>query len=283
MDKVLNEQQIKSICGILADTHNGLTKSELKTHLSLCRIPITDDGNRNINNGFAYQIGLNKKDWLYNCFAMQVNKSQSCNCIYEFIQSALNPINYTKEDKRPKYQWLLEELNKVLLLIGLQVGANGKIAIVQKANTLSEADERVNHLRKKLYERAIHSEVKKYCIVDYLRKDYFNAVFEAAKGLAERVRNITGLKKDGGKLFEEAFSTNDPFLFFNTLSTDSERSEFIGLKELLCAIFHLARNPEAHTPKINWKIDETKALDVLTLISFAHKYLDECHKMPNKP
>lgn len=129
----------------------------------------------------------------------------------------------------------------------------------------------------------IHSEVKKYCIVDYLRKDYFNAVFEAAKGLAERVRNITGLKKDGGKLFEEAFSTNDPFLFFNTLSTDSERSEFIGLKELLCAIFHLARNPEAHTPKINWKIDETKALDVLTLISFAHKYLDECHKMPNKP
>ena len=35
-------------------------------------------------------------------------------------------------------------------------------------------------------------------------------------------------------------------------------------------------------PKINWKVDETKALDILTLISFAHKYLDECHRMPNK-
>jgi uncharacterized protein (TIGR02391 family) len=52
------------------------------------------------------------------------------------------------------------------------------------------------------------------------------------------------------------------------------------LKELLESIFHLVRNPAAHTPKINWKIDEIKALDILTLISFAHKYLDECHKVP---
>jgi hypothetical protein len=45
--------------------------------------------------------------------------------------------------------------------------------------------------------------------------------------------------------------------------------------------FHCTKNnPAAHTPKINWKIDEIKALDILTLISFAHKYLDECHKVP---
>ena len=66
------------------------------------------------------------------------------------------------------------------------------------------------------------------------------------------------------------------------MSTNSERSEFAGLKELLEAIFHLVRNPAAHTPKVNWKSDETKALDILTLISFAHKYLDECHRMPGK-
>lgn len=44
----------------------------------------------------------------------------------------------------------------------------------------------------------------------------------------------------------------------------------------------LVRNPVAHTPKINWKVDKDKALDILTLISFAHKYLDERHKMPGK-
>ena len=66
------------------------------------------------------------------------------------------------------------------------------------------------------------------------------------------------------------------------MQTESEKSEIIGLKELMEAIFHLVRNPAVHTPKINWKVDEAKALDVLTLISFAHKYLDECHKMPGK-
>jgi len=51
---------------------------------------------------------------------------------------------------------------------------------------------------------------------------------------------------------------------------------------LLESIFHLVRNPAAHSPKINWKTDEIKTLDILTLISFAHKYLDECRKMPGK-
>jgi uncharacterized protein (TIGR02391 family) len=90
------------------------------------------------------------------------------------------------------------------------------------------------------------------------------------------------LSDDGVELFQTAFSTKDPYIFFNKLSTKSEVSEFNGLKKLLEAIFQLVRNPAAHTPKVNWKIDETKALDILTVISFAHKYLDECHKMPYK-
>ena len=108
-------------------------------------------------------------------------------------------------------------------------------------------------------------------------------VFESAKGLAQRVRDITGLTNDGGELFQTAFSLKDPWIIFNSLTTESEKSEYKGLKELLEAIFHLARNPAAHTPKINWRVDENKALDILTLISFAHKYLGECYKMPGKP
>ncbi len=98
----------------------------------------------------------------------------------------------------------------------------------------------------------------------------------------QRVRQMSGLTTDGGTLFQTAFSKNDPYLFFNSMQTDSEKSEFTGLKELLESIFHLVRNPAAHTPKVNWKVDEAKALDILTLISFAHKYLDECHKIPGK-
>ena len=105
-------------------------------------------------------------------------------------------------------------------------------------------------------------------------------MFEAAKGLAERVREITGLTTDGSALFQKAFAKNDPYIFFNSLISESEINEFVGLKELLESIFHLVRNPAAHTPKVNWRIDEIKALDILTVISFAHKYLDECRKVP---
>lgn len=82
--------------------------------------------------------------------------------------------------------------------------------------------------------------------------------------------------------FKQLFLKMILICFFNSMKTDSKISEFIGLKELIEAIFHLVRNPAAHTPKINWKVDEDKALDILTVISFAHKYLDECHKMPGK-
>ena len=258
----LDQQQLKSLCGIVAHTSEGLTKSELTTLLGQCRICSVDDGSS--RNQLGYTIGLNKRDWL------------------SFLQAVLNPAAYTSADSRQKYRYLFEETNKVLLFAGLSIDQSGRLVAVSQAETLSEVDQRVNHLKKALYDRAIHSEVQKYCVEDYLRADYYDAVFEASKGLAERVRQISGLTTDGGTLFQTVFSKNDPYIFFNAMKTDSERSEFTGLKELLEAIFHLVRNPAAHTPKVNWKTDETKVLDILTLISFAHKYLDECHRMPGK-
>lgn len=276
--KILNEQQLKAICDVLADTNRGLTKTELTRLLEQCQIPVMDDGKS--SNGLTYTVGLNKRDWLYKCFANEINSHKSFERVFIFIKKALNPVSYTSEESRQKYHFLFEEINKVLLLIGLNISNEGKLTEVAQAKTLDEVDRRVSNLRRQLYNRAIHHEVKKYCIQDYLRKDYYDAVFEAAKGLAERVREITGLTIDGSALFQKAFAKNDPYIFLNSLKTESEINEFLGLKELLESIFHLVRNPAAHTPKINWKIDEIKALDILTLISFAHKYLDECHKVP---
>ena len=278
----LNEQQIKAICDVLGDTQQGLTKTEITQTLRECRIPVLDDGNRTIGGGLAYEIGLNKRDWLYHCLISEISKTKSISHVLSFVEHALDPVKYTSQQKREKYAWRLEETNRVLCLVGLSIGNDGRLKAIVKASTLDEVDRRVNNLQKKLYDRSIHEEVKKYCISDYLRKDYYDAVFEASKGLAERVRQITGLVLDGGALFQTAFSTKDPFLFFNALKTPSEISEFTGLKELLESIFHLVRNPAAHTPKVNWKTDETKALDILTMISFAHKYLDECHRIPGK-
>lgn len=279
--KILDEQQLKAVCDVLAETDSGYTKTELTRLLQQSKIEIASDGRT--SNAYGYSLGLNKRDWLYNCLAKEINKSHSLNKVYLFLEKALNPVAFTDERHREKYKYLFEGTNKALLLAGLEITTEGKLIEVVQAKTLDEVDRRVNSLQRQLYNRAIHWEVQKYCIKDYLQKDYYDAVFEAAKGLAERVREMSGLTTDGGTLFQTAFSKNDPYLFFNSMQTDSEKSEFTGLKELMEAIFHLVRNPAAHTPKINWKVDEVKALDVLTLISFAHKYLDECHKMPGKP
>jgi len=55
------------LCGV------ALTKTELKSTLHNCGISEVDDGGRMINGGMFYQIGFNKRDWLYNCFAADMN------------------------------------------------------------------------------------------------------------------------------------------------------------------------------------------------------------------
>lgn len=280
LEKIFTEQNLHNISAIIADTNRGLTKSELERHLRESKIVLVSDGS--FNNGVYYKIGLNKRDWLYNCFANEINTTHSFNKIVKFIEIVMDPTNYTKMEKRGQYQFILEELNKILLLLGCEINSSGKLTEKVKATTLEEVDRRVNSLKKKLYDRNIHSEVTKYCIKDYLRKDYFDAVFEATKGLAERVREISGLGSDGNELFQSAFASKDPYIILNMLASESEKNEYNGLKELLISLFHLVRNPMAHTPKINWKQNENEALDILTIISFAHKYLDKCYKNPSK-
>lgn len=274
----MNQQALKSLADILGDTDDGLTESEIRVLLGQTGIKILDKGNR--NNSLTYSIGLNKRDWLYNCFINDINVSKSYGKTYSFVKNALAPVRFIKDESREKYEFLLINCNKILLQLGLEMSRSGDLIKVPKAESLSEVDRRVDSLGKKLNERRIHHEVRKYCKKELLEENYYSAVFEASKGVAERVRVLAQLNLDGGKLFDEAFSTKNPCLFMNKLETQSEKSEFSGVKDLLNAIFHLVRNPIAHTPKLNWTIEEDKALDILTLISTAHKYLDECNTMP---
>ena len=57
-----------------------------------------------------------------------------------------------------------------------------------------------------------------------------------------------------------------PLLAFNTLTTQTERSEHAGFATLLKGCFATIRNPRAHEPRILWK-DEDDTIDYLTLVS----------------
>lgn len=268
----MKDEDLNALCEVLANT---LTHSQINK--LLCECAIKNMGQETKKFDFGNIPGDNKKDKLLKSFRIVDDKY-----VYIFIQKVVDPVLYTDMTKREGYDELVEALNRILLFDGKEINSSGKIVSSTRVTTLNEADRRVSSLKRQLYDRKIHSEVTKYCNNELLKKDYFEAVFEAAKGLAERVRTITGLTTDGTELFQTAFSQKAPYIFFNAITTKSEINEHNGLNELLCSIFHMVRNPQAHTPKINWPVEEDKALDILTIISFAHKYLDLCNKIPGK-
>jgi uncharacterized protein (TIGR02391 family) len=140
---------------------------------------------------------------------------------------------------------------------------------------LDEAEQRTRTIRAKFAGRRIHPEVIKYCRVELLQENYFHAVFEAAKGLAQRIRDMSSVHLDGAALVDQVFSVERPVLAFNTLQTETERSEHKGFAALLKGCFSAVRNPLAHQPKLLWQ-GEDDAADYLSLISLLHRKLDDC-------
>ena len=112
-----------------------------------------------------------------------------------------------------------------------------------------------------------------------MQDNYFHAVFEASKGLAQRIRDMTGVQLDGAALIDRVFALDRPLLALNALRTESERSEHKGFALLLKGCFSAIRNPRAHEPKILWE-GEDDAVDYLTLLSLLHRKLDAAVQVP---
>lgn len=80
-------------------------------------------------------------------------------------------------------------------------------AIRTTTNLLTVTGSLSNRLRAELTRRGVHADVLKYCAADFLRQDYFDAVFETSKSLAEKIRQRTGINADGAQLFDLALPT----------------------------------------------------------------------------
>ncbi|MFA6470398.1 MAG: TIGR02391 family protein [Candidatus Latescibacterota bacterium] len=174
-----------------------------------------------------------------------------------------------------------EELNRVLAFEGLRLTDQGTLESCKQARTITEAEALADQLRRKLIERRVHSDVLKFCRAELVEGNYFHAVLEATKSVAQKIRDKTGLSSDGGELVDDAFGIGKkacPVLAFNALSTESEQSEHKGLMNLMKGFFGTFRNPTAHAPRIAWEITEQDALDMMTVASLLHRRLDEAVK-----
>ena len=121
-------------------------------------------------------------------------------------------------------------------------------------------------------------DVLQFCRAELLQENYFHAVFEATKSVADKIREKSTLTTDGARLVDEAFgfgAGNRPILAFNSLRTETEISEHRGLMNLIKRLFGTFRSTTAHAPKIKWMIREQDAFDMLTFTFLLHRRLDE--------
>jgi uncharacterized protein (TIGR02391 family) len=259
----LSDGQLQTVAQILGECATG---SEISNILSRC--------------GLVDNSGQSTK-WrrLYWVFSDYQSRYRSANGVLDFTRTLLEPARFVGRNQ--EFESHRGYINTCLALAGLEYGADGQFRQVTAARTLSEAESRVQTIRAKFQGRRIHPEVLKYCRAELLQDNYFHAVFEAAKGVAQRIRDLSGVQADGAALVDRVFSVESPFLAMNSLQNPTEKSEHIGFAMLLKGCFAAVRNPLAHEPRILWE-GEDDAADYLSLLSLLHKKLDECFVVPGR-
>jgi uncharacterized protein (TIGR02391 family) len=259
---VFNETNLRAICDILGDTSSGLTGREIGQLLQACGV---DDP----------LPGQTKRQRLFEALYQRQHRDNCGNLVIAFVHAAMNPVRYVSvpqlfEDRR-------SQLNQVLSFSGFALGNDGKLQLIRAVSTLTEAQERAGHLHKELLSRKVHPDVLRFCQAELLQENYFHAVFEVTKSVADKIRERSSLTGDGSSLVDEAFGLGKsgiPILAFNSLQTETEHSEHTGLMNLMKGLFGTFRNTTAHVPKIKWGIEEQDALDMLSLASLLHRRLD---------
>ena len=221
------------------------------------------------------QPGATKRYRLAAALLAKQSRDGVGNCVVAFIHSAMNPVRFASDPEQ--FDGRRHELNRVLGFAGLSLGEDGKLRRSAATKTLTEAALRANRLRTEMLRRGVHSQVLAYCRDELVANDCFDAVFEAVKGLGDRVRSMSGVQGDGAALVQRVFAVGRsglPMFAFNSLRSDSERSEQTGLVNLMTGVFGTFRNPAAHEPKAKWHVTEIDALDLLTTLSLIHRRLD---------
>lgn len=262
-----DDATLEQICKLLGD---ALTGSEIGRMLEAIKVE---------------DPGANMTKWkrLLAALDAQQRRHGVGNHVVQFVHAAMAPVRYVGQphvfdDQRAA-------LNPILAFAGYTLGPDGKMRHAEAVATVAEAEERAGRLRAELTRRRVHADVLKACRAELLQDNYFHAVLEAAKSVALKIRQRTGLTTDGHRLVDDAFglAAGHPRLAFNSLRTESERNEHVGLMNVMKGVFSAFRNPTAHEPKVTWIVEEQDALDLLSTVSILHRRLDGAVVVPHAP
>lgn len=189
------------------------------------------------------------------------------------LEHFYNPALYIQ---RPdEYSANVKRMNEVLAFVGVTINPKGKIVAITPAGTIFQAKHRAQSLLQKVEDRGMHTKIKEYCREDLLKDDYYDVVYESVKGIFEHIREITDFHElDGQKLISKVFSADAPWILINSFRTESEKSEHKGFANLLNGLHGHFRNPAAHQLKRSWAKKEAEVLEILAIISYVHRRLE---------
>ena len=210
---------------------------------------------------------------MFNAVVTVQNRIHDGRPLINLVLRVMTPVRFSSQAGFDTTRTLV---NEKLLLVGFSVREDGKVVRTKAASTVAEAQARADDLRAELTRRQVHPDVLRFCRAELLQQNYFHAVLEACKSVADKVRTLTGQQGDGSPLVDATCAlSSGPRIVFNRLATDWERSEQTGLATLMKGLFSTFRNPTAHAPKVVWATSRADALDMLTLASMLHRRLDE--------
>jgi len=261
------DSTLEMLANAIADIDPGITESLI--HRMLLQSQIEDIS---YNEQF-----LAKRKKLFNAFADYQNKNKCANNIILFIQNVLSPQRYV--DNTDMFRKVKTEVNKQLAFEGLYIDDSNQIVSVAKASKISDVQIKVDGLKAKLIEQGAHQLVFSYCNAELLANNYFHSVLESSKGLVKRIQDIAGVAYDGQNLMEKVFKDDEPILIVNNFQSKSEKDEHRGFRNLLIGIVAMFRNPASHELKVEWNMSEQDALDILAMISYCHRRLDNAQKI----
>ena len=256
-------EALAKLCGNLPVGDRETTGSELTRYLKSAELPDSSPK-------------LTKWVRVYKAFVEFQNEHHVGNNIVKFISLLYSPCRYT--ECMGCFREEVLKLNKILALHGLEFREDGKMHAVKKANTLSEAVLRAQRLKNQLVERKVHSIILQFADQEIKSDNYFHTVLEAMKSITSVIREKTGYYADGTQLVDATLTGNTPCLVINNYTTDSEKMEQRGFANLLKGLYGTFRNPLAHEPKILWELSEADALDVLCMISYVHRKLENARR-----
>lgn len=251
---------IEQVCQVLGDAVTGTEIPNLIAPLNKTSESEQDRGNT-------------KWKRLFNAVAAAQNRMRDGRPLIRLVLEVMAPVRFASQGGFDTTRVLV---NEKLLLAGFAVREDGNVIRAAAAATVAEAQARADDLRAELTRRQVHADVLRFCRAELLQQNYFHAVLEACKSVADKVRALTGQHSDGAPLVDATCTlSSGPRIVFNSLSTDWERSEQTGLATLMKGLFSTFRNPAAHAPKVVWATSRADALDMLTLASMLHRRLDD--------